>query len=382
MLSFHKTESCGIDGLHPRNWSSSVSGFGRPITRRFCLLRKILSRHFVFLGLASLILAVLALSCLPKPPSETGDVTITLYGFSIMKESLEKAIFPGFSAKWKREHGQEVRFTSSFAGSETITNQILRGAPADVAILSIERDAQRLKQGGFVTSNWQLLPAKGIVNKTPFVILVRAGNPKGINDFPDLAKPGIRLIHPDPVSSGGAQWSILAIYGSELIKSEKQSQEQDKTKALHTLQAIWKNVISTPGSAREARTTFELGNGDALITYELEALLMKEAKAPIEVVVPQATIFSEHPVVVIDKAVTPAKRPIIDAFIQYLWSDEAQQAFVKYHFYSVTNNAFNEANKEFGHIEMPLTIEYFGGWERAYPEVIEKVFRDQVQRSK
>ena len=132
-----------------------------------------------------------------------------------MKESLEKAIFPGFAAKWKQEHGQDVRFTSSFAGSETVTNQILQGVQAEIAILSIERDAQRLKHGGFVTSDWHLLPNKGVVNKTPFVILVRKGNPKGIQDFPDLAKPGIRLIHPDPISSGGAQWSILAIYGKD-----------------------------------------------------------------------------------------------------------------------------------------------------------------------
>jgi len=188
------------------------------------------------------------------------------------------------------------------------------------------------------------------------------------------------LIHPDPVSSGGAQWSILAIYGSELKKSEKETGGADKGQALQTLRAIWKNVISTPGSAREARTTFELGNGDALITYELEALLMKEANAPIEVVVPQSTIYSEHPAVVIDKNITAAERPVIDAFMQYLWSDEAQQAFVKFHFYSSTNDAFNEANKEFGHIEMPFTIEYFGGWDKAYPEVIEGIFRDQVQR--
>jgi sulfate transport system substrate-binding protein len=188
------------------------------------------------------------------------------------------------------------------------------------------------------------------------------------------------LIHPDPVSSGGAQWSILAIYGSELQKSQKQSGEPDKNRALQTLRAIWKNVISTPGSAREARTTFELGNGDALITYELEGLLMKEAKAPIEIVTPQATIFSEHPAVVIDKNVTGAKRAVIDAFMAYLWSDEAQQAFVKYHFYSSTNDSFNEANTAFGHIEMPFTIEYFGGWDKAYPEVIEQIFRDQVQK--
>jgi sulfate transport system substrate-binding protein len=104
------------------------------------------------------------------------------------------------------------------------------------------------------------------VNKTPFVILVRRGNPKGIHDFPDLAKPGIRLIHPDPISSGGAQWSVLAIYGSELVKSEKQSGEPDRARGVQTLQAIWRNVISTPSSAREARTQFELGNGDALVT--------------------------------------------------------------------------------------------------------------------
>lgn len=343
-------------------------------------MRKTTSQSLPFVGLVCVTFALLVSSCLPKPPAEGGDITITLYGFSIMKESLETAIFPGFTNKWKQQHGQEVRFQSSYAGSETITNQILRGAPADVAILSIERDADRLKKDGFVTSDWHSYPSQGIINKTPFIIVVRKGNPKNIRDFSDLAAPGVRVIHPDPISSGGAQWSILAIYGSELKKSEAESNDRDLPRALRTLKAIWKNVISTPGSAREARTTFELGNGDALITYELDALLMKQANAAIEIVVPKATIFSEHPAVVIDKNVSGNKRQVIDAFMQYLWSDEAQQAFVKYHFYSVTNDAFNQANPEFAHIEMPFTIEYFGGWDKAYPEVIEKVFRDQVQR--
>jgi sulfate/thiosulfate-binding protein len=335
------------------------------------------------LGFFSLLLILSVSSCLPKPSSETsGVVNITFYGFSVMKEPLEKAIFPAFSEKYKREHGQEVRFTSSFAGSETITNQILQGVRAEVAIFSIDRDPQRLKEKGFVTADWHAGPHKGIVNKTPFVIIVRKGNPKGIHDFPDLGKQGVRLIHPDPVSSGGAQWSILAIYGSELVKSEKGSGERDTVRALQTLQAIWKNVISTPGSAREARTTFELGNGDALVTYELEGLLMKQANAPIEIVVPQSTIFSEHPALIIDRNVTADKRPVVDAFLNYLWSDEAQQAFVKYHFYSITNDALNRANSEFGHIEMPFTVDYFGGWEKAYPQVIEQIFRDQVQKRK
>lgn len=329
-----------------------------------------------------LVLILFISSCLPKPLGDTGGNNITVYAFSVFRESLEKAIYPAFIAKWKAEHGQDVRFTSSFAGSETITNQILQGVPADIAILSIDRDARRLKEKGFVTSDWQALPFKGIVNKTPFVILVKGGNPKGIHDFADLAKPGIRLIHPDPVSSGGAQWSILAIYGSELVKSEKQNGEPDQARALQTLQGIWKNVFVTPASAREARTTFELGNGDALVTYELEGLLMKESGKPVEVITPQATIFSEHPVVAIDRNVSAEKRAVVNAFMQYLWSDDAQRAFVRYHFYSVTNDALNEANKEFGHIELPFTIEYFGGWDRAYPEVIEQIFKNKVRDRK
>jgi sulfate/thiosulfate transport system substrate-binding protein len=334
-------------------------------------------------GLCLITLATLSLlfsSCLPTPPSESGGVNITVYGFSIMKESLEKSVYPSFAAKWKAEHGQDVHFTSSFAGSETVTNQILQGVKADIAILSIERDVSRLKDGGFVVSDWQTLPHKGIINQTPFVILVARGNPKGIQDFPDLAKPGVRVIHPDPVSSGGAQWSILAIYGSELVKSEKETGGQDTAHALQTLRAIWRNVNSTPGSAREARTQFELGYGDALVTYELEGLLMKQAGANVEIVVPRATIFSEHPAVVIDRNVDAARRPVVDAFLRYLWSEDAQRAFVQYHFRSVTNESLNEGNPQFARIELPFRIDYFGGWQRAYPDIIEKIFRDQVQK--
>ncbi|HKR01906.1 MAG TPA: sulfate ABC transporter substrate-binding protein [Pyrinomonadaceae bacterium] len=327
------------------------------------------------------LLATLALSsCLPQSQQTgAGGQAITLYGFSVMKEVLEKAIFPAFAAKWKKEHGQDVNFTSSFAGSETVTNQILQGVGADIAILSIERDAERLKQGGFVTSDWRQLPSHGIVNKTPFIILVRKGNPKGIRDFADLGKPGVQLIHPEPVSSGGAQWSLLAIYGSELKKSEAAG-ARDEARALKTLQAVWKNVIASPDSARAARTQFETGHGDALITYELEGLLMKQAGAEVEVILPEATIFSEHPAVVIDRNVTGQERPVVEAFMQYLWSEEAQRAFVQYHFRSINNEALNEANQEFGQIKLPFTIEYFGGWGRAYPEIIEHVWRDQVQR--
>jgi sulfate transport system substrate-binding protein len=332
--------------------------------------------------LTGLVLSLVFLAgCLPSgADSGTNGRTITVYGFSIMKEALEKEIYPAFKAKWKQEHGEDIEFVSSFAGSETVTNQIIQGAPADIAILSIERDADRLVEKKAAAANWHDSPNKGIVNKTPFVILVRAGNPKQIRDFADLGRPGVQVIHPDPVSSGGAQWSILSIYGSELKKSEAETGATDPVRTLNTLQAIWKNVISSPGSAREARTQFELGQGDALITYELEGLLMKQKNAPIEMVVPKYTIFSEHPALMVGRDLEAKKRPVVEEFLKYLWSDDAQKAFVKFHFRSVTNETYNESNKEFARIEQPFTVDYFGGWTKAYPDVIEKIFRDQVQR--
>lgn len=336
-----------------------------------------------YLRLAGLLLLLplfLTNACLPGSPDNKGGRFITLYGFSIMKEALEGDIYPAFTAKWKAENsGEDLSFTSSFAGSETVTNQILQGTPADVAILSIERDVSRLAEAHLVKDDWQNAPNKGIVNKTPFVILVRKGNPKNIQDFADLGKPDVKLIHPDPVSSGGAQWSILAIYGSELVKSKAETGQEDKDRAQKTLLSVWHNVISTPGSAREARTQFETGYGDALITYELEGLLMKQAGKPIDIVIPKATIFSEHPAVIVDRNVNEVKRPSVEAFYKYLWSDEAQKAFVKNHFRSV-NDALNEGNPEFARIEMPFTVELFGGWSRAYPEIIEEVFQKQIQK--
>ena len=345
------------------------------------------ARHRAAVG-AGVLLVLCALlaaaGCLPQSPVETKGTqrTITLYGFSVMKESLEKAVFPAFAATWKAEHGEEVNFVTSFAGSETVTNQILQGVDADVAVLSIERDVDRLVQGGFVKQDWRERGSRGIVNKTPFVILVRKGNPKNVRDFADLARPGVRLIHPDPVSSGGAMWSILAMYGSELVKSEAETGGRDQARALQTLQSIWRNVFSTPGSAREARTQFELGHGDALITYELEGMLMREAGAPVEVVVPRSTIFSEHPAVIVDRNVTAEERAAVEAFADYLWGAEAQAAFVKYHFRSVTDDALNDANPGFARIELPFTVELFGGWARAYPEIIEGVWRDKAQKKK
>jgi sulfate transport system substrate-binding protein len=304
------------------------------------------------------------------------EAAIAVYGFSVVKEPLENEIFPAYQKEWLKKTRQQLNFETAFASSEIVTNQIIAGAGADVAILAIERNADRLVKSEVTGCEWRQLPYGGVVNKTPMVIAVQQGNPKGIRDFNDLAKPGVRLIHADPASSGAGQWSVLAVYGSELIKSEKENGERDHRRASDLLQRVWKNVIATFGSAREARTHFERREGDALITYELEALQMLDKKHPVEVVMPRATIFSEHPVVIIDHGMTPAKYALVELFVRSLWEEDAQKAWVKSHFRSVTDEKLNE---RFTKVEMPFYAKDLGGWSQAYPEIIEGVWKQKIQ---
>src|SRR5262245_16105099 len=141
--------------------------------------------------------------------------SIVFYGFSILGQAIEKGVFPAFQRQWRERRGERVEIVSSFAGSGTITNQILLGVPAHLALLSLELDAEKLADGGAVEpGSWRRLPFEGVVNRTPFVILVRPGNPKRIRDFEDLARSGVRVVHPDPMTSGGANWAIVAEYGA------------------------------------------------------------------------------------------------------------------------------------------------------------------------
>lgn len=310
------------------------------------------------------------------------EATITVYGFSVAKEPLENQIVPAFKESWEKKTGQPLTITTSFAGSEMVTNQIVSGVEADIAVLAIERNAQRLLDTKATHSDWRTLPYHGIVNKTPMIILVRKGNPLKIRDFADLGKPGVRVIHPDPTSSGAGQWSLLAIYGSEIVKSEYRKDERDEKAAFALLQKVWKNVIATPESARAARTQLERGEGDALVTYELEALQLIDKKLPFEIVTPQCTIFSEHPVVIIDHGMTPGKYALVELFARSLWDEPAQRAWVKSYFRSINYEQLNESNPRFVKISLPFTVSNLGGWERAYPEIIEKVWKNQIQATK
>jgi sulfate transport system substrate-binding protein len=210
------------------------------------------------------------------------------------------------------------------------------------------------------------------VNRTPFIVLVRDGNPKRIADFSDLARPGVGVVHPDPLTSGGAQWAILAEYGSALRRTG------DPDSAYSELLGTWRNVVAQASSSRAARTQFESGFGDALITYEQEAVA-DAAKGELrgEVVYPRSTIMSEHVVVVIDRNVPAADRDLVDAFVQFLWSDVAQRIFVEHGFRSVVEQ-LDSANPRFGAIADPFTIDDLGGWSDAKPDIIEAIWKQRV----
>lgn len=299
--------------------------------------------------------------------------TIVFYGFSILGEVMNRAIFPAFQAEWQARTGERVEFVSSFAGSGTITNQIVMGVPAEVALLSLELDALRLVEAGVLPApTWRNLPHSGVVNRTPFIILVRSGNPLSITDFADLTRPGVGIVHPDPLTSGGAQWAILAEYGSALLTTG------DPEAAYAQLLGIWRNVVAQAASARGARTQFASGFGDALITYEQEAISdLAHGRAVGQIIYPAGTILSEHTLVVLDRNVAPEERELVDAFVAFLWGETAQRIFVEYGFRSV-EDAYNTGNPFFGAIPAPFTVDDLGGWESANQDIIRAIWMDRV----
>jgi sulfate/thiosulfate-binding protein len=300
--------------------------------------------------------------------------TVVLYGFSILGEAMNQGIFPAFQKHWVAEGHEPAVFRSSFSGSGTITNQILLGAPAQLALLSLESDADRLADAHVIPAgSWKSLPEGGVVNRTPFVIFVRKGNPLEIHDFGDLKRDGVRIVHPDPLTSGGANWAIVAEYGAGVREAGG-----DAAAGEAMLSGIWNNVAAQAASARAARTQFDNGFGDALITYEQEAVYdQSRGRFKSEVVLPRHTILSEHTLVVIDKNIRKADRALVDRFAKFLWSEEAQRIFVRYGFRSV-NDEWNANRPEFGHIEDPFRIADFGGWRRAKKEIVEAIWKRRV----
>ncbi|PYQ64608.1 MAG: sulfate ABC transporter substrate-binding protein, partial [Acidobacteria bacterium] len=257
------------------------------------------------------------------------------------------------------------------------TNQITLGVPAQVALLALELDAGRLAKAGVIPpGSWRRLPHGGVVNRTPFVLVVRKGNPLGIHDFADLARRGVKVVHPDPLTSGGANWALLAEYGSAARRSPGREREAGTAALL----GVWRHVAAQAASARAARTQFENGFGDVLVTYEQDVIGdAAKGTLPGEIVYPPSTVLSEHTLVVVDKNVAPSERPLIDALVAFLWSEPAQALFVKRGFRSV-DERLNGANPHFGTIRDPFLVRDFGGWDRVKKEIVDGIWKDRVMK--
>jgi ABC-type sulfate transport system substrate-binding protein len=209
-----------------------------------------------------------------------------------------------------------------------------------------------------------------VYGHTPMVVVTRSGNPAGITAFADLARsePALNLVHADPLTSGAGQWAVFAEYGSALLDGGSPAAAEAQ------LQATWQNVRLVGASARAAMTLFELGAGDALVTYEQEALLAGERQVPLEIVVPARTIVAEHVAVVVDGNVTPAERPVAEAFIAYLLSDTGQQSLSDFHL-----RPGPLAGDDLTRMPAAFTVEELGGWQRAYRELIDTLWRTKVE---
>lgn len=293
-----------------------------------------------------------------------GPVRLVVYAFSTQEEVLTQGIFPAFEQVWETETGRNLTIEGVFGPSGTLAGQINLGAPADVALLSNEQHVNWLKLGRRV--QWETQPV--VVSYTPMVIVTRPGNPARINDFGDLAQPDLRLLHADPRSSGAGDWAVLAEYGSTLLETGHQAAAQAQ------LKAIWQNVRLLGPSARATLTLFELGAGDALVTYEQDARLALARDVPLEIVVPPRTIIAQHVVVIVDDNVTPAERSVARDFVKFLLSDTGQQIFTRYHLRPV-----NLEEETFPALGQPFTVETLGGWSQAYADLVEILWQTEIE---
>jgi len=298
---------------------------------------------------------------------------LVLYSFSIMEDVMNYAVLPAFKEEWTKRAGEKVEFVSVYAGSGAITKKIIKRFPAEVAILSSELDAvSLLEQSVVMKPSWKDLPYHGILSKSPLIILTREGNPANIGGFSDLTREGMRIIHMDPLTSGGAQWSILAVYGTALFLTGNTDYASSR------LMGTWKNVIALEANARDALSQFVKGTGDILITYEQEALSNpSKERIQADVVYPSCTIASEHVVVKIDRNITPRQQQLVDAFVDFLWTEKAQQLFVDYGFRSVLDE-LNQSNTEFGVIESSFTLESLGGPKKVKRDIIESLWAKRI----
>jgi sulfate/thiosulfate-binding protein len=240
--------------------------------------------------------------------------TVNLVAYSTPKDAYGKIIqaFQNTSA------GNGVSFSQSYGASGDQARAVAAGLAADVVNLSLDPDVDLLVHKGIVPKNWKSNSHKGIVSDSIVVFVVRDGNPKHIKGWGDLIKPGVKVITPNPFTSGGARWNVMAAYGA--LRRQGKSHKQ----AVQYLSKLFHHVPVQPASAREALAVFSQGQGDVLLTYENDAIFAEKKGVHTQYQIPKATILIETPAALTK---TGLKKPAAKAFYKYLWSSTAQKAF-------------------------------------------------------
>jgi sulfate/thiosulfate-binding protein len=240
--------------------------------------------------------------------------SVSLVAYSTPKDAYGKII----SAFQKTQAGNGTNFSQSYGASGDQARAVAAGQPADIVALSLDPDINLLVGKGLVPKNWAANSHKGIVSDSVVVFVVRDGNPKHIKGWGDLVKPGVQVITPNPFTSGGARWNVMAAYGAQ-----RKAGKTDK-QAVAYLKRFFQHVPVQPDSARTALQVFAQGKGDVLITYENEAIYAEKKGVHTQYRTPKNTLLIETPVALTKSGV---KNTAAKAFYKFLWSAAAQKAF-------------------------------------------------------
>jgi sulfate transport system substrate-binding protein len=293
------------------------------------------------------------------------DVTLLNVSYDPTRELYED-INVAFAASWKTKTGETVTIRQSHGGSSKQARSAIDGLPADVVTLALAYDIDAIAElGKLIPRDWQArLPHNSAPYTSTLVFLVRKGNPKGIVDWDDLAKPGVSVITPNPKTSGAARWNYLAAWGHVLRKTGA-----DESAARDFVQRLYRNVPVLDSGARGATTTFvERGIGDVLINWENEVLLAVEelGKDQFEIVVPSSSILAEPPVTIVDKVVDGRKtRAVAQAYLEFLYSPEGQEIAATHYYRPRDEAVAAKCAGRFAQLSLFTIDDVFGGWQKA-----------------